>query len=166
MQLTAITCNLRTKKTDCLVLVLTNQKDGVYVPPTNIDDSSGYLGSTIDGLIIKLQKSGDIKTKLGSSILINSPDGLKADRLLIVSSGDKSLNEQMFLALVKTVSERIKDMPIKDVLLTLQELDISDRDKVWQAQKISQVLGEQSYYPGSLKTSAKNPYFLKQLQIH
>ena len=162
MQLTAITCNLRTKKTNCLVLVLSNLKKGVYAPPANIDDSSGYLGSIIDGLIIKLQKSGDIKTKLGSSILIPSPNGLKAERLLIVSSGDKSLNEQNFLTLIKTISEEIKGMPIKDVLLTLQELDVSDRDKLWQAQKISQVLGEQSYYPGSLKTSPKNPDFLKQ----
>ena len=140
MQLTAITCNLRTKKTNCLVLVLSNLKKGVYATPTNIDDSSGYLGSIIDELITKLQKSGDIKTKLGSSILIHSPNGLKAERLLIVSSGDKSLNEQNFLALIKTISEEIKGMPIKDVLLTLQELDVSERDKLWQAQKISQVL--------------------------
>ncbi|MGY8816189.1 MAG: hypothetical protein ACKVHB_00220, partial [Pseudomonadales bacterium] len=72
MQLTAAACDLLTKKTDCLVLVLGNQQDD---PPLQ---SPKHIDTTIEDLIKKLKESGDIKETIGSSIVINNPDGLQA----------------------------------------------------------------------------------------
>lgn len=165
MQLNATNCNLRSKKTDCLVLILSNKDDQNSIPQSVIDNSVEYLGPTIIELITKLQESGDIQKKLGSSVIINYPNGLEAQRLLIVSSGGEILNEQMFLSLAKTIGFKLKSLPVKDAVIATQNINVRGRDDVWQAQKISQVLGEQSYFPDSLKTIAKHSYSLTKVLL-
>jgi hypothetical protein len=119
MQLTAAACDLLTKKTDCLVLVLGNQQDD---PPLQ---SPKHIDTTIEDLIKKLKESGDIKETIGSSIVINNPDGLQAKRLLIFSSGEKSLNEQSFIKLATSVGSKLIGLPIKDALISLEDFWLS-----------------------------------------
>ena len=163
MQLNATKCDLRSKKTECLVLILSNKYDKHNNPQSNMNNSAQYLGHTIIEFITKLQESGDIQKKLGSSVTINYPDSIEAERLLIVSSGSEILNEQMFLSLAKTIGFKLKDLPVKDAVIAIQDINVSGRNDVWQAQKISQVLGEQSYFSDSLKTIAKTNYALKKV---
>lgn len=165
MQFNATKCDLRSKKTECLVLVLSNKYDKHNNPQSNMNNSAQYLGPTIIEFITKLQGSGDIQEKLGSSVTINYPDGLEAQRLLIVSSGSEILNEQMFLSLAKTIGFKLKDLPVKDAVIALQDINVSGRNDIWQAQKISQVMGEQSYFSDSLKTIAKTNYSLKKVLL-
>jgi leucyl aminopeptidase len=165
MQFNATKCDLRSKKTECLVLVLSNKYDKHSNPQSNMNNSAQYLGPTIIEFITKLQGSGDIQKKLGSSVTINYPDGLEAQRLLIVSSGTEILNEQMFLSLAKTIGFKLRDLPVKDAVIALRDINVGGRNDVWQAQKISQVLGEQSYFSDSLKTIAKTNYSLKKVLL-
>ena len=165
MQFNATKCDLRSKKTECLVLVLSNKYDKHSNPQSNMNNSAQYLGPTIIEFITKLQGSGDIQKKLGSSITINYPDGLEAQRLLIVSSGSEILNEQMFLSLAKTIGFKLKDLPVKEAVIAPQDINVSGRNDIWQAQKISQVMGEQSYFSDSLKTIAKTNCSLKKVLL-
>lgn len=165
MQFNATKCDLRSKKTECLVLVLSNKYDKHSNPQSNMNSSAQYLGPTIIEFITKLQGSGDIQKKLGSSITINYPDGLEAQRLLIVSSGSEILNEQMFLSLAKTIGFKLKDLPVKEAVIAPQDINVSGRNDIWQAQKISQVMGEQSYFSDSLKTIAKTNCSLKKVLL-
>lgn len=165
MQLNATKCDLRSRKTECLVLVLSNKYDKHNNLQSDMNNSAQYLNPTIIEFITKLQESGDIQKKLGSSVTINYPNGLEAQRLLIVSSGSEILNEQMFLSLAKTIGLKLKDLPVKDAIIALQNINVSGRNDVWQAQKISQVLGEQSYYSDSLKTIAKTNCSLKKVLL-
>ncbi|MEJ6612911.1 MAG: leucyl aminopeptidase [Porticoccus sp.] len=159
MQLTAAACDLFTKKTDCLVLVLGNQQDD---PPLQ---SPKHIDTTIEDLIKKLKESGDIKETIGSSIVINNPDGLQAKRLLIFSSGEKSLNEQSFIKLATSVGSKLIGLPIKDALISLEDIAICGREKTWEAQQFSRILGEQNYSSGSLKTSIKKIPSLKKVTL-
>ena len=165
MQLNATKCDLRSRKTECLVLVLSNKYDKHNNLQSDMNNSAQYLNPTIIEFITKLQESGHIQKKLGSSVTINYPNGLEAQRLLIVSSGSEILNEQMFLSLAKTIGLKLKDLPVKDAIIALQNINVSGRNDVWQAQKISQVLGEQSYYSDSLKTIAKTNCSLKKVLL-
>jgi len=95
MEFTAVACNLLTKKTDCLVITLGNQLTN------NAPEKSSALkaiDNATGGLISRLLKSGDLKQELNSSVLINEPQGLTADRLLLLGTGNKPLNEQSFVA--------------------------------------------------------------------
>ena len=159
MQLTAAACDLFTKKTDCLVLVLGNQQDD---PPLQ---SPKHIDTTIEDLIKKLKESGDIKETIGSSIVINNPDGLQAKRLLIFSSGEKSLNEQSFIKLATSIGSKLIGLPIKDALISLEDIAICGREKTWEAQQFSRILGEQNYSSGSLKTSIKKIPSLKKVTL-
>ncbi|MFT6300513.1 MAG: hypothetical protein ACJA2R_000519 [Saprospiraceae bacterium] len=122
MQLNAITCNLITKKTDCLVLIVGNQLHDNTAESLNSDNSyaARFTSTAIGGLISQLQKSGDIKKTLSSSIVINNPDGLQANRLLIFSRGEaEALDEQMFAKLAKSIGSKLASLPIKDAVISL-----------------------------------------------
>lgn len=165
MQLNAITCNLITKKTDCLVLIVGNQLHDNTAGSANSDNSyaSRFTSTATGDLISQLQKSGDIKKTLSSSIVINNPDGLQATRLLIFSRGEAEvLDEQMFAKLTKSIGSKLASLPIKDAVISLEDTSVHERNQIWQAQKLAQSLGEQNYSSGSLKTSNKEPLSLKK----
>ena len=162
MEFTAVTCNLLTKKTDCLVIVLGNKT-------TNSADQRSNAGISIDtatgGLISRLQKSGDIKETLGSSLLINEPNGLAATRLLIISSGTATLNEQSFLELTKSLAGQLTKLPIKNACVSLEGIEVPGRDKTWQAQQFSRSLGEAGYLFNPFNSKDKKPIPLKQITL-
>ena len=64
MQFNATKCDLRSKKTECLVLVLSNKYDKHNNSQSNMNNSAQYLGPTIIEFITKLQGSGDIQKKI------------------------------------------------------------------------------------------------------
>jgi leucyl aminopeptidase len=147
------------------VFIISNQKDHSNIRQLAIDDSSQYLGNEIMELVTKLQESDDIQNKLGSSLVINDPKSLEAKRLLLVSTGDKALNEQMFLNLTHIIGNKIRSLPIKNAVIAIQNVDVVGRDKIWQAQKISQVLAEKSYFSDAMKTLDKQSCSLKKVLI-
>ncbi|MGY8816188.1 MAG: leucyl aminopeptidase, partial [Pseudomonadales bacterium] len=85
--------------------------------------------------------------------------------LLIFSSGEKSLNEQSFIKLATSVGSKLIGLPIKDALISLEDIAICGREKTWEAQQFSRILGEQNYSSGSLKTSIKKIPSLKKVTL-
>jgi leucyl aminopeptidase len=162
MEFTAVTCNLLTKKTDCLVVVLgtntASSTDQLSTSGISIDTATG-------GLISRLQKSGDIKETLGSSILINEPNGLAAKRLLILSRSTNPLNEQSFLELTKNLAGQITKLPIKNACISLADTEVAGRDSDWQAQQLSRNLGEAGYQFNPFNAKDKKPTQLKQITL-
>ena len=162
MEFTAVTCNLLTKKTDCLVIVLGNKTTS---STTHRSKSEVSIDTATGGLISRLQKSGDIKETLGSSILINEPKGLAATRLLILSSGTTTLNEQSFLELSKQLTSQLTKLPIKNTCVSLEDVEVIGRDEAWQAQQFSRSLGEAVYLFNPFNRKDKKPSPLKQITL-
>jgi leucyl aminopeptidase len=158
MEFTAVACNLLTKKTDCLVITLgnlTNEKPPVV---ESIDNATG-------GLISRLQKNGDIKKGLDQSLLISEPQGLAASRLLILGADTEPLTEQSFIELVKHLAGKLTKLPIKTACISLDDVDVNNRDNLWQAQHLARHLGEASYLFNPFKSKQKKPTTLKQVTL-
>lgn len=162
MDFTATACNLLTKKTDCLVITLSGRTENNTVQKSNAWNS---IDNATGGLLSRLQKKGDIKETLGSSILINEPHGLAATRLLILGSGTKILDEQLFLALTKNLAGKLIKLPIKNVCISLEGTDVDGRDNAWQAQQLARQLGEANYLFNPFKAKGKKPASLKQITL-
>ena len=125
MEFTAVACNLLTKKTDCLVITLGNQvTDNAPAKSSALE----AIDNAISGLISRLLKSGDLKQEPNSSVLINEPQGLSADRLLILGTGSKPLNEQSFVALAKNIAGQLTKLPIKTACISLAGLEVDLND--------------------------------------
>lgn len=162
MEFTAVTSNLLTKKTDCLVIVLGNKTASSTIQRSKSEVS---IDTATGGLISRLQKSGDIKETLGSSILINEPKGLAATRLFILSSGTTTLNEQSFLELTKHLAGQLTKLPIKNTCVSLEGVQVIGRDENWQAQQFSRSLGEAVYLFNPFNRKDKKPSPLKQITL-
>ncbi|MFT7299561.1 MAG: leucyl aminopeptidase [Porticoccus sp.] len=157
MEFTAIACNLLTKKTDCLVITLGS--DG--------EDNSTLqsIDEATDGLVSRLKKSGDIKNTIGSSLLINEPTGLAADRLLILGCSKNTLNEQSFLEFTSGLAKKLTTLPINTACVSLDGLQVDSRDEAWQAQHLSHKLGEASYLFNPFNSKKKKITSLKQVTL-
>jgi len=137
MEFTTLTCNLLIKKTDCLIIALGHE--GNENPSlTAIDKATG-------GLVSRLQKSGDIKNTIGDSLLINEPSGLAAQRLLIIGCGKTEADEQSFLKLTESLTEKLIKLPIKSACIALSSLTVEGRDQSWAAQQLARKLAEGTY---------------------
>lgn len=158
MEFTAVACHLLTKKTDCLVITLGNTPNEKTPVLESIDNAT-------DGLISRLQKSGDIKSGLDQSLLINEPQGLAASRLLILGAGTEPLTEQSFIELVKHLAAKLTKLPIKSACVSLDDIEVNNRDNHWQAQHLARHLGEASYLFNPFKSKQKKPTTLKQVTL-
>lgn len=162
MEFTAVACNLLTKKTDCLVITLGNQ---VTDNAPGKSSALEAIDNAISGLISRLLKSGDLKQEPNSSVLINEPQGLSADRLLILGTGSKPLNEQSFVALAKNIAGQLTKLPIKTACISLAGLEVDSRDDHWQAQQLASHVAQSGYLFNPFKNKEKKPTNLKQVTL-
>ncbi|MCL4155212.1 UNVERIFIED_CONTAM: hypothetical protein GTU68_010338, partial [Idotea baltica] len=158
MEFTATTSNVLTKKTDCLVITLGTANKNAESLWQSIDSATG-------GLISRLQKTGDLKNKLNSSVLINEPKGLAATRLLVLGGSTKTLNEQSFMALTRNIAVQLTKLPIKNACVSLDGIEVSERDSLWQVQQLARNLNEASYLFNPFKSKEKKPTSLKQVTL-
>lgn len=157
MEFTTLTCDLLTKKTDCLIIAL-GQEGSENLSLTAIDKATG-------GLVSRLQKSGDIKNTIGSSLLINEPSGLAAQRLLIIGYGKTEADEQSFLKLTETLAETITKLPIKSACLALDALTAEGRDQSWVVQQLARKLTEGTYLFNPFKSKDKKKPSLTKITL-
>lgn len=158
MEFTATASNVLTKKTDCLVITLGTTSKKAATLLQSIDNAT-------DGLISRLQKTGDLKNKLNSSVLINEPKGLAANRLLVLGGSTKTLNEQSFIELTRNIAVQLTKLPIKNACISLDDIQVAKRDKAWQAQQLARNLGQASYLFNPFKSKEKKPTSLKQVTL-
>lgn len=157
MELNALTGSLSTRKTECLAVAF--GKDGLDNAELNsLDKASG-------GLIARLVKKGDIKPTHNNFLMISEPPGLAAQRLLIYSTGKDTLNEQSFLELLSGLAGQLTKLPIKSAAVSLEGVEVSDRDTPWMAQQLGRRLGEASYLFNPFKSADKKPTTLKKVSL-
>ena len=158
MEFTATASNVLTKKTDCLVITLGTADKKAEALWQSIDSATG-------GLISRLQKTGDLKNKLNSSVLINEPKGLAATRLLVLGGSTKTLNEQSFMELTRNIAVQLTKLPIKNACVSLDGIKVSERNDAWQAQQLARNLNEASYLFNPFKSKKKKPTSLRQVTL-
>lgn len=157
MELNALAGSLSTRKTECLAVAF--GKDGLEnAELSSLDKASG-------GLIARLVKKGDIKPTHNNFLMISEPPGLAAQRLLICSTGKDTLNEQSFLELLSGLAGQLTKLPIKSAAVSLEGVEVSDRDTPWMAQQLGRRLGEASYLFNPFKSADKKPTTLKKVSL-
>ncbi|TNF01610.1 MAG: hypothetical protein EP323_09340, partial [Gammaproteobacteria bacterium] len=157
MELNTLVGSLSARKTECLAV------------PFGIEGLDNAELSSLDkasgGLLSRLVKKGDIKASHNNFLMISEPPGLSAQRLLIYSTGKDPLNEQSFLELMSGLSSQLTKLPIKAAAISLEGLEVSDRDPSWMAQQLGRRLGEASYLFNPFKSADKKPTTLKKVSL-
>jgi leucyl aminopeptidase len=114
------------------------------------------IDSQLQGLIGKLHGDGDFSGKLGDALLLPTPDGTTASRVLLVGLGTRSGfgRKQYRKALAATV-QALGKTGARDAIVYLTLEEVSDLDVQYRARIVAEVFNAQLYKIPDLKTSAK-----------
>ncbi|MFA5677468.1 MAG: leucyl aminopeptidase [Pseudomonas sp.] len=111
---------LATIKTGCLVIGI-NEAKTLSAPAAELDAASG-------GQLSAAIKRGDITGKSDQSLMLFALPGITAQRVLLVGTGKDELSDRSFRKLVTSVAGMLKHGGATDVVLTLGELPVKNRD--------------------------------------
>ena len=134
---------LRTR-TDCLVVGV---RESAPQPP-----STRKIEKASKGLIASMLRSGDIDGRPGSTLLVPSPSGIQAKRLLLVGVGDKPDIDD-FSSAVIAGARRLCATRSVSAVVTLTEIAVSGINPTTRARVAAQAILEASYRFNRLKTA-------------
>ena len=123
-------------RTDCLVVAV---REGAQQPP-----STRKIEKASKGLIQSLMHSGDIDGRPGSVLLVPSPSGVQAKRLLLVGVGDQPDIDDFASATLAAARQLCNTRSVSAVV-ALTEIAVSGADTATRARMISQAIQEASY---------------------
>ena len=137
--------------TDCLVIAVA-AKNKFSPEAKEIDIASGKRLSS-------MLENGDFDGSLGTSLMLQGLEGVKAKRVLLVGCGDKAkLSLKEARELVVSIAKSLLSSQAKDAHLALASLALVGADHYWLAERLAQELEDASYsYSTTKSTKAKAP---------
>lgn len=167
MEIRVKTTQTQTQKAACIVLAI-HDKRQLSPAAREVDDSCGQR-------ISALLKKGDFDGKLGQTLLLDNPNGISAERIVLIGCGaQKKLNLKSYRKIHSHILAALKKANIKDAVLYTNELvikdttnntgkDLSVAEKVRHA---SEALLEANYCFDEMKSKPAKAATLKTLTIN
>ncbi len=137
IEFTATASNPVTLKTHCLVLPLST--------PGELSETAKAIDEATGGLISRVIKKADLAANIGETLLLVEPEGLQAQRLLLVNTGEDPLNEQSATKFANTIGKALAGFPISTSALILDGVNVENRDSEWLAKHLARVIVASSY---------------------
>ena len=148
-----------TQKSACIVVAI-YEKRQLSPSAKAIDDVAGKR-------ISNLLKMGDFNGKLGHTQLLDSPEGIAAERILLVGCGpQKKLTIKSYRKIQGHILNALKKSNIKEAFLFSNELDIKDSSTADKTRHAAEALLEANYSFDELKSTSKPASTLKMLSIN
>lgn len=137
--------SLQTIKTDCLAI-------GIYSNGTLADDNTS---PALQKTVAQLYATGDIDGKAGSTLLVQSPEGIAAKRLLLIGLGSTPVTAKEFRKAVDACLGALKPLNTPNVLLALP-MDAVNNNTDQTIYTVVTGFYDKTYQSGVLK-KAKGP---------
>ncbi len=138
MEFTASTATPGKSASACLIL-------GIY-EGNKLTPSAVQADEACGGLLKKVLKGGDLKGKVGQTLMLQQPDGLGCQRLLLVGCGkEKGLNDRNYRKISEAAAKAVVASNAKDALCTLGELPVPGRELDWKVCQTIEAFGQASY---------------------
>ena len=144
--------------TDCLVIAVA-AKNKFSPEAKEIDIASGKRLSSVLG-------NGDFDGSLGTSLMLQGLEGVKAKRVLLVGCGDKAkLSLKEARKLVVSIAKSLLSSQAKDAHLALASLALAGADHYWLAERLAQELEDASYSYSTTKSTKAKASALKSISL-
>ena len=131
-------------RTDCLVVGV---RENAQQP-----QSTRKIDKAAKGLIGALMRSGDIDGRPGSALMVPSPAGIEAKRLLLVGVGDKP-DVDDFASSALVAARQLCSSRSVSAIVTLTEIAVSGADPTARTRMVSQAIQEAGYRFSQLKSA-------------
>jgi leucyl aminopeptidase len=122
------------------LLVVGSFADGLLTPAAQLVDEA------VGGMLAAALKRGDLGDKAGSILLFPTPAGAAAERVLLVSVGKRAdIGDKAFQQALTATAKALADGAAKDAVVTLANIDLSDRSLAWRVQQAARLLADGAY---------------------
>jgi len=134
---------------------------------SSLSKAAAALDKICAGQLSKLLKRGDIRAKVGHSLLLPTAAPLKAERVLLLAAGDgKKLSESDYKSLLTQLLKQLDTMNIAGAHLLIDELSVDGRDRHWMVQQLAISAGLITYRYSQTLSKPKAACTLKKLTLH
>lgn len=138
------------QRTACLVL-------GIY-EGKNQPAATELANNASKGLISALIKQGDITGKTGSTLLLQRPQGLAAERVLLVGLGkEKTFDAKTYRNALKTTAKALTDSPAADAVVYLTDISIKKHSIAWAVRQATLTFEDCAFRFDEFKTKSPSP---------
>jgi len=159
MDIRVKTTQPESQKTACLVVAIHEKRQ--LSPSAKLADAA--CGNRISALV----KKGDFDGKLGHTQLLDNPEVITAERILLVGSGQqKKLSIKSFRKMHTSILTALKKGNIKDATLYTTELEIKDSNTADKTRHAAEALLEADYVFNEFKSNNKKVAMLKSIVIN
>ncbi len=122
-----------------------------------LTESAQLLDELSEGFLSNILTKGDIKGKVGQSLLLHAVPNLLAERILLVGCGkEKELNDSEFKKILTKAISTLKNTGTQEATSHLTELSIKDRDEHWKIRQTIVSVRESYYRFEALQTKKEN----------
>ena len=144
--------------TDCLVIAVAG-KNKFSAEAKEIDIASGKR-------LARVLENGDFDGSLGTSLMLQGLEGVKAKRVLLVGCGDKAkLSLKEARKLLISIAKSLLSSQAKDAHLALASLALVGADHYWLAERLAQELEDASYSYSTTKSTKAKASALKSISL-
>ena len=118
-----------------------------------LTDQAKAIDAQLGNAIERAMKLGDCKGSPGSTLLLTTPAGSKADRVLVFGLGKRDeIKPYDFRNAINHVIATAKATQGKDLCIALEDVNVTDRDASWQVEQIGEVAATQCYTFNNFKS--------------
>ncbi|HTF96596.1 MAG TPA: leucyl aminopeptidase [Cellvibrio sp.] len=147
IQFSAKTIDTVKHSTQCLVVAV---YEGIKLSSaaTEVDAADAHQLTTL------LKREG-FQGKAGQSLLLLNPQGIAAERLLVLGFGslkDGGLSAENYRRAIQKISESLKTTPCSEITLAFKDVSVIAQGTDWQARQLGETLGQLEYRADGLKS--------------
>ena len=139
LQITLMSSTMERVRTDVLVL-------GAFSDGTLPVASSRRVDVRAKGRLSAVIRLGDLGEPAGSVLMLHELEGIAAERVLLVSLGERSaFGDKSFRDAVEGAARVLADRAVQDAAVALADVEIPHRSLAWRLQLAARILADAAY---------------------
>lgn len=156
MQFTAKPIDAVTHSTQCLVVAcFEGAKLSASANAINVADAQ-----QLETLLSREQFTG----KVGQTLLLLAPQGISAERLLVLGFGaldkNNTISSENFRKALQKIPDALKATPCKEFTLSLGDINVHEQDAEWQARQLTEIIITSQHRSDGLKSKPAEVSFV------
>lgn len=140
----------------CVILGVQN---GTQLTPTGIE-----LNKQSHGYLSRILQRGDLRSEIGSTVLLLDIPQIPVERILLVQCGT-TMDVQLYRKLLTKVMIALQQNNIKEAVSYLTEINIPHRDNSWKIIQAIEICGSSLYRFDQLKSNKDPAPVLQKLSF-
>lgn len=147
------------QRNDCVVV-------GVY-EPKKLTAAATAIDQASNGYLAGILKRGDMKGKLGSTLMLYNVPGTACQRVLLVGLGkERELRDKQYRQAVRAAAKAVVGSDVGTLSTFLADVTVSKRDVAWRVAQLVEVTSDAAYRFDHMKSKPADPYVLSSLTIN